>query len=78
MFIPAILSVPVLSALGIGAVPVSGAVLPWMLIVAFMGSVLGVLREGLRGTERTRMAKKRVVESHLAPVPHAHDCREAA
>ncbi|MFI5399357.1 MAG: hypothetical protein ACHQ9S_27840 [Candidatus Binatia bacterium] len=78
--LPEILSVPMFSALGSGAVvcPTVGAVLAWMLIAAFIGSLLGVLRETLRGTARTRVAKKRVVESHLAPVAPAHDCREAA
>jgi hypothetical protein len=78
--LPEILSVPVFSALGSGAVvwPTVGAVLAWMLIAAFVGSSLGLLREVLRGRERTRVANKRVVESHLAPVAPAHDCRAAA
>jgi hypothetical protein len=80
MFIPEILSVPVFSALGSGAVPwpTSGAVLAWMLIAVFVGSSLGLLREVLRGTERTGVAKKRVVESHPAPVAPAHGCGEVA
>jgi ABC-type antimicrobial peptide transport system permease subunit len=76
--LPEILSVPVFSALGGGAVPTSGAVFAWMLIAAFVGSSLGVLREVLRGTARTRVANKRAVESHLAPVAPAHGCCEAA
>ncbi|MFI5398600.1 MAG: hypothetical protein ACHQ9S_23985 [Candidatus Binatia bacterium] len=80
MFTPEILTVPVFNALGSGTVlwPTIGATLAWMLIAAFVGSSLGLLREALRGTERTRVAKKRVVESHLAPVAPAHDCCEAA
>jgi ABC-type antimicrobial peptide transport system permease subunit len=78
MFIPEILSVPVFSALGSGAVPTSGAVLAWMLIAAFVGSLLGVLRAALRGTAQTRVANTRVVESHLAPVAPAHGCCEVA
>lgn len=80
MFTPEILTIPVFSALGGGAVPwpTSGAVLVWMLIAAFVGSLLGLLREAVRGTERTRVAKKRVVESRLTPVAPAHGCGEVA
>ncbi|MFI5397907.1 MAG: hypothetical protein ACHQ9S_20405 [Candidatus Binatia bacterium] len=80
MFTPEILTVPVFNALGSGTVlwPTVGAVLAWMLIAVFVGSSLGLLREALRGTERTRVAKKRVVESHLTPVAPAHGCGEVA
>jgi hypothetical protein len=71
MFIPKILSVPVFSVLGSGAVlsPTVGEVLASMLIAAFVGSLLGVLREGLRGTERPRAAEKTVAESDLVTAP---------
>ena len=80
MFIPEILSVPVFSAMGSGAVPwpTSGAVLAWMLIAVFVGSALGLLREALRGTDRIRVANRRVVESHLAPGAPAHSCGDVA
>jgi len=80
MFIPEILTVPVFSALDGGAVPwpTVGAVLAWMLIAALVGTSLGLLREGLRGTERTRAAEKTVGESAPAPVAPAHGCCEAA
>jgi len=80
MFTPEILSVPVFSALDGGAVswPTIGAVLAWMLIAAFVGSSLGLLREALRGTERTRAANKKIADSPLAPVAPAHGCCEAA
>jgi hypothetical protein len=79
MFTPQILTVPIFSALDGGAVtwPTIGAVLATMLIAAFVGSALGVLREGLRGTERTRAAKKAVVETPL-PVVSVYEYREAA
>jgi hypothetical protein len=80
MFIPEILTVPMFSVLDGGAVawPTIGAVLAAMLMAAFVGSALGVLREGLRGTERTRMEKKSGAETHPAPVAPVHACREAA
>jgi hypothetical protein len=80
MFTPEILTVPIFSALDGGAVawPTIGAVLAWMLIAAFVGSGLGVLREALRGPVRTRAAKKSVAEAPLAPVAPAHGCCEAA
>jgi hypothetical protein len=80
MFTPEILTVPIFSALDGGAVawPTIGAVLASMLIAAFVGSALGVLREGLRGIERTRTEKKTVAETHPAPVVPAHGCCEAA
>ncbi len=80
MFTPEILTVPVFSALDGGAVvwPTIGAVLVWMLIAALVGSALGVLRDGLRGTERTRAASTKVADSPAAPVEAAHPYREAA
>ncbi len=80
MFTPEILTVPVFSALGSGAVPFPtiGAVLAWMLIAAFVGSALGLLREALRGTERRRVENRRVVELPAAPVARARECRAAA
>jgi hypothetical protein len=76
MFTPEILTVPIFSVLDGGAVPwpTIGAVLAWMLIAAFVGSSLGLLREGLRGTQRA--AKKTVAEPPLATP--AHGCCEAA
>ena len=80
MFTPEILSVPVFSMLDGGAVlwPTIGAVLVWMLIAAFVGSALGLLREGLGGTERTRVARKKIAESNVAGVTPTHGCCEAA
>jgi hypothetical protein len=79
MFTPEILSVPVFSMLDGGAVlwPTIGAVLVWMLIAAFVGSALGMLREGPRGTEPTRAARKKTAGSHAGMAP-AHGCCEAA
>jgi len=79
MFTPEILSVPVFSMLDGGAVlwPTIGAVLVWMLIAAFVGSALGLLREGLRGTEPTHVARKKIAESHVGVAP-THGCCEAA
>ena len=80
MFTPEILSVPVFSMLDGGAVlwPTIGAVLVWMLIAAFVGSALGLLREGLRGTEPPRVARKKIAESRPAPIAPAHGCCETA
>jgi hypothetical protein len=80
MFTPQMLTVPIFSALDGGAVawPTIGAVLAAMLMAAFVGSALGVLREGLRGTERTRAEKKAVVETSPAPVASTCEYREAA
>lgn len=79
MFTPEILSMPVFSALdgGVMALPSVGAVLAWMLIAAFVGSALGLLREALRGTERTPVATKGAAEVRVAPTPRAHECYEA-
>jgi hypothetical protein len=49
-----------------------------MLIAAFVGSALGLLREGLGGTERTRVARKKIAESNVAGVTPTHGCCEAA
>lgn len=80
MFTPEILTVPVFSMLDGGAVawPTLGAVLAWMLIAALVGSALGVLREGLRGTERTRAVTKKAADAPAAAVAPAHAYREAA
>jgi hypothetical protein len=80
MFTPEILTVPMFSVLDGGAVawPTIGAVLAWMLIAACVGSGLGILREAVRGPERTRTAKKTVAETHSARVAPIHVCREAA
>jgi hypothetical protein len=80
MITPQMLTVPIFSALDGGAVawPTIGAVLAAMLMAAFVGSALGVLREGLRGAERSRAEKKAVAEAHPAPVVPAHGCCEAA
>jgi hypothetical protein len=80
MFTPEILTVPMFSVLDGGAVawPTIGAVLAWMLIAACVGSGLGILREAVRGPERTRAAKKTVAETHSARVAPIHVCREAA
>jgi hypothetical protein len=81
MFIPFIpdLSVPVFNSLGSGAVlsPTIGEVLAWMLIAALVGSLLGLLREGVRGSEGTYAEKKTAAETHPAPVAPAHGYREA-
>ena len=80
MFTPEILTVPVFSALGSSAVPwpTIGAVLAWMLLAAFVGSALGLLREALRGTERRRVENRRVAELHVARVARARGYSEAA
>jgi hypothetical protein len=78
MIAPEILSVPVFSMLDGGAVPwpTIGAVLVWMLIAAVVGIALGFLRENLRGTEPTPVARKKMGESHVGAT--AHGCCEAA
>lgn len=80
MFTLEILSVPVFSALSGGAVvwPTIGAVLAWMLVAAFVGSLLGLLRETLRTPLRTRAASKKSAEAPLARVASAQGCCEAA
>lgn len=80
MFTPEIVTFPVFSMFGSGAVlwPTLGAVMAWMVIAAFVGSALGLLREGLRGTGRTRAANKQIADSPLAPVAPAQGYREAA
>lgn len=57
---PEFLSVPMFSSLGSGTVlyPTVGAVLAWMLIAGFVGSVLGMLRTGLRAPEGRRESTK--------------------
>lgn len=78
--IPEILSVPFFGALGTGAVlyPTVGAVLAWMLIAAFVGSSLGLLREAVSAPQRKRVEYKQVAEPHVAPVARARECCEAA
>lgn len=80
MFTPEILTVPVFSALGSGAVPFPsiGAVLAWMLLAAFIGSALGLLREAVGAPLRKRVENKRVAELHVAPVASARACGAAA
>ena len=80
MFTPEILTVPVFSALGSGAVPFPtvGAVLAWMLIAAFVGSALALLREAVGQPLRKRVENKRVAELHVAPVASARECGAAA
>lgn len=75
---PGVLSAPVFSFLDGGAVlwPSIGAVLAWMLVAAFVGTSLGLLREALRGTQR-RPAEK-AAAPQIARVAPAHDCCEAA
>ncbi len=80
MFTPEVLTVPVFGALGSGAVvyPTIGAVLVWMLTAAFVGSVLGLLREALRTPQRRRGETRRAVELPAAPAARAPEYREAA
>ena len=80
MFTPEILTVPVFSALGSGTVlwPTLGAVLAWMLIAAFVGSALGLLREAVGAPLRKRVEKRRLAELHVAPVASARECGAAA
>ncbi len=80
MFTPEILTVPIFSALDGGAVlwPTIGAVLAWMLVAAFVGSALGVLRQAVGAPIRKRAEKSRVAEVHVAPVASARECGAAA
>jgi hypothetical protein len=80
MFTPEILTVPVFSVLDGGAVlwPTIGAVLAWMLIAAFVGSALGLLREAVGAPLRKRVENKRVAELHVAPPASARECGAAA
>ncbi len=75
--IPEILSDPMFSALGSGTVlyPTVGAVLAWMVIAGFVGSALGMLRDGLRAPEGRREGTRVL---HGAPQVHALRCREAS
>ncbi len=79
MFTPEILTVPVFSALGSGAVfyPTIGAVLVWMVIVAFVGSALGLLREGLH-VPPPRRADDADVARPVTSVATARECCQAA
>ncbi len=76
---PELLSVPMFSALVSGTVlyPTVGAVLAWMVIAGFVGSALGMLREGLRAPEGRRASTK-VTVPHVAPGVHALRYREAS
>ncbi len=80
MFTPEILTVPVFSALGSGAVlyPTIGVVLAWMVIVAFVGSALGVLRERLRAPERRPAERTEVAHRHVPRAAAARECCQAA
>ncbi len=80
MFTPEILTVPVFSGLGSGAVlyPTTGVVLAWMVIVAFVGSALGLLREGLGASERRRADRARVAHRAITPAAGARECHQAA
>ncbi len=80
MFTPEILTVPVFSAWGSGAVlyPTVGVVLVWMVIAAFVGSALGLLREGLRVPAGRRADSLTIAGRHGAPVASARECCEAA
>lgn len=76
--LPQILSLPVLSGLDAGAMqwPTIGAVLASLLIAAFVGTMLGLLREAVIGTQRRRAEK--VAEPQHAAVTRDHGCCEAA
>ncbi len=80
MFTPEILTVPMFSALGSGAVlyPTIGLVLAWAVIVAFVGSALGVLREGLRVPEQRRADRTTVARRPVTPAAPARECCQAA
>ena len=76
---PEIFTVPVFSALLSGAVvwTAIGGVWVWMLIV-FVGSALGLLREALRETKRNRRADKKIPDTSPVPAAPVHADREAA
>ena len=76
--LPQMLSLPVFSGLDGGAMqwPTIGAVLAALLIAAFVGTALGLLREAVIGTQRRRAEK--VAEPQLAAVARDHGCCEAA
>ena len=76
--IPQILSLPVFSGLDAGAMqwPTIGAMLAWLVIAAFVGTTLGLLREAVSGTQRRRVA--RVAEPQLVAVAPDHGCCETA
>ncbi len=78
--IPEFLSIPVLNALGSGAVlyPTVGAVLAWMVIAAFVGSAVGLLREGLRAPEIRHAQNTKAAGRPVAPAAPARECCQAA
>ncbi len=80
MFTPEILTVPMFSVLGSGAVlyPTIGVVLAWAVIAAFVGSVLGLLREGLGAAEQRRADHTKVVHRPATPAAVARECWHAA
>lgn len=83
-YTPEILTMPVFSAMGSGAVPEPsvGVVLAWVLVAAFVGSVLGLLREAMRGNKTNRVENaepsRAAAEIHIAPEVRAGDYRDAA
>ncbi len=79
MFTPEILTVPVFNALGSGAVlyPTVGLVLAWMVIVAFVGSALGLLREGLDMPKRHRLGSTKVAHRPVTPAAGTRECCQA-